>query len=90
MKDKHRKGDGNRVLRHFSEVYYQDQKNRDGVRETPFLEHQPGDDGKTEFVIYCARCHSGLCQWMTIGRSMVKKENIILVEPCPYCMGERE
>lgn len=87
--DAHRKGGGSGVIRNLSEVYYQNQRNEEGNIRTPFLKHsaEHGPD-KTFFVVYCAVCHMGLCQGIVIGKSLFKKENIILIEPCPICLEE--
>lgn len=84
--------DGKGVIRNLNGVYYRNRKNARGEIETPHItiDSKTSSPDKAYFVIYCARCHAGLCGEMTIGRSLVKRENIILIEPCPYCMGERE
>lgn len=53
-----------------------------------------GTDGGTPklegvgcFVIYCRKCHYGLCRDIELGTSVKggKIHNVIFVDPCPNC-----
>ena len=47
-----------------------------------------GVDGTGDgFVIYCRRCHYGLCEHIEIGTCEGGHRNVIFVEPCPRCSG---
>ncbi len=47
--------------------------------------------GNEKFVIYCRRCHYGLCQHIEIGsgEKFGAPWNVILVDPCPQCEEAR-
>lgn len=47
-----------------------------------------GIDGTGDgFVIYCRRCHYGLCAHIEIGTCTGGHLNVIFVDPCPVCSG---
>ena len=62
-------------------VYYQNLKNEDGEKETPFVY------GKAHFLIYCARCGAGLCSEIRIEKD--GKFNKIYVNPCKCTEKEK-
>lgn len=62
-----------------SETYYAAGKNAEGQEETPHV------TGKVFFEIRCAVCNYGLCKLVTVVKTPRRKQNVILVEPCPNC-----
>jgi hypothetical protein len=54
----------------------------DGTKRTPFVFTQAGE--KTHFVIYCRRCHLGLCRDVEVG-TVANIEgvihNVVAVQP---------
>jgi hypothetical protein len=62
-------------------TYYAGGKNEEGLPETPHI------TGKVFFEIRCAVCNYGLCKRMTILKTPRRKQNLILVEPCPNCLA---
>ena len=53
-----------------------------GAKKTPFVLNQDGE--KTKFVVFCRKCHIGLCRGIEIGNYVSaegKLENVMAVEP---------
>lgn len=52
-----------------------------GQSITPYI---LSERARTHFVIYCRRCHAGLCAKLEIGSVDIngKLHNVILVNPC--------
>lgn len=77
-------GDGEWFVRHMTEITYEYSE-----KETPYLVNKPTDKpGQVCFVAYCKKCHKGLCKGLVVGQAHMKQENIILVEPCEYCLEQ--
>lgn len=66
-----------------NEYYTRGGKNAAGHDETPHLTGEV----KVFFEIRCAVCNTGLCRRMTILKTPRRKQNLILVEPCPNCLA---
>lgn len=64
--------------------YYHHGKNIDDQFETPFI------TGKVHFEIRCAVCGYGLCKKIDVTKTTRRKQNIILVDPCPNCAAGGE
>ena len=64
--------------------YYSGGKNAEGSYETPFV------TGKIHFEIRCAVCGYGLCKRLDIIKTRRRKQNVLLVEPCPNCAAGGE
>jgi hypothetical protein len=60
-------------------------KNSEGEQETPHLTDFFNE--KVFFEIRCAACNYGLCKHMTILKTPRRRQNLILVEPCPNCLA---
>jgi hypothetical protein len=68
-----------------------------GEERTPHLlqddhiEPYPGypGPGTTTFVIYCGRCHRGLCNNLEIGTADYRTHvrNVVAVYPCQTCLA---
>lgn len=76
-------GDGEWFVKHASEITYEYNK------ETPYLVSKPSDkEGQVAFVVYCKKCHKGLCKGIVVFQTHLKNENVILIEPCEYCLEQ--
>ena len=50
-----------------------------GSKRTPFVLNEDGE--KTHFVVYCRKCHVGLCRSVEIGQSIRERHNVMAIEP---------
>ena len=63
-----------------SDYYSVGGKNAEGQEETPHV------IGKVYFEIRCAVCNTGLCKEMRVLKSPRRKQNVVMVNPCPNCL----